>query len=68
MRADRIFDAFEALDDLYVQKDIYRDTQLRLDSGVDNIEECIIQLSKITQELCVRVRRLEDMLIRDGGN
>jgi hypothetical protein len=36
MRADRIFDAFEALDDLYVQKDIYRDTQLRLDSGVDN--------------------------------
>ncbi len=56
----------EALEDFYVQKDVYRDTQLRLDRGVENIEECIIQLSKLTQELYVRVRRLEDLMIMDN--
>ena len=66
MSANKIFDAFEALDDLYVHKDIYRDTQLRLDSGIDNIEDCIIQLSKMTQELCAKVRRLEGVMFRDN--
>ncbi len=60
------YSVMEALDEAYVQKDIYRDTQLRMDKGIDNAEECIIQLSKIVQELSVRVRKLEDMLIRDS--
>ncbi len=56
----------EALEEFYVQKDIYRDTQLRLDAGIENVEDCIIQLSKITQELCDRVRRLEDIMCRNS--
>ncbi len=59
------YNVMEALDEAYVKKDIYRDTQLRLDKGVENMEECIIQLSKITQNLCVKVRRLEDILTRE---
>ncbi len=60
------YNVMEALDEAYVKKDIYRDTQLRLDRGVENMEECIIQLSKLTQELYVRVRRLEDLMIMDN--
>ena len=60
------YNVMEALDEAYVQKDIYRDTQLRLDTGLENMEDCIVQLSKITQELYVRMRRLEDILIRDS--
>jgi len=60
------YNVMEALDEAYVQKDIYRDTQLRLDSGVENIEECIIQLSKIIQELSARVRKLEGVMLRNN--
>ena len=60
------YNVMEALEEAYVQKDIYRDTQLRLDRGMENMEECMIQLSKLTQELYVRVRRLEDIMIMDN--
>lgn len=60
------YNVMESLDEAYVKKDIYRDTQLRLDSGIENVEECIIQLSKITQDLCVRIRRLEDIMCRNS--
>jgi hypothetical protein len=56
----------EEIDNLYVQKNIYRDTQLRLESGMENVEDCIIQLSKIIQELSIRVRRLEDIMCRNS--
>src|SRR5436190_735426 len=34
--------------------------------AMKNKEDCIIQLSKITQELSIRVRRLEDIMCRNS--